>query len=463
MFMRSYLAFSFSVILSGAALTERALAETANNTISVDQSDFTLLTIYPDTTLVRQRFTVSPSDEGLIQVKGMPSDWLEDSLELDFRDGSISQLPEKLWWYRGGLDRDSLYRKLVGKGVELVGGGLNVSVQGTLLTYDRGIALVQGSNGRQYLVDMQDAQGFRIVARETVFTEKDYQPVLNAEFSQKSISGNLRLAYSTPSISYNSHYRLTLEQKSKARLELKTLLSNNTDTDYSNAKIRLVSGDSGTMPGFARKEMMLDAVASRGQGNYGQRVGEVLVSTLPDSTALPAHSSQQVSLHSQNNLNLEKLYVLDVYGRSYGGRGQMLERPRLTYRFKVTDDLPAGQVRMFEEGPDGSLVISGNAWMPQTTSGDMARLTMGEALAVRIERERIEGQQKANNELSVQWQTTVYNDRNEDITVLLAERDRNLLKLDNVTNAELDSSSVLRVNVAAGEKKTISYSSLYSR
>ena len=208
---------------------------------------------------------------------------------------------------------------------------------------------------------------------------------------------------------------------------------------------------------------MLDAVAGRAQSNYGQRVGEVLVSTLPDSTALPAHSSQQVSLHSENNLNLEKLYVLDVYGRSYGGRGQTLERPRLTYRFKVTDDLPAGQVRMFEEGPDGSLVISGNAWMPQTTSGDMARLTMGEALAVRIERVRIEGQQKANNELSVQWQTTVYNDRDEDITVLLADRDRNLLKLDNVMNAELDSSSVLRVNVAAGDKKTISYSSLYSR
>ena len=237
MFKRSYLAVSLSVVLSGAAL-----AETADKTVSVNESDSTLLTIYPDKTLVRQQFTVTPSDKGLIQVKGMPSDWLEDSLELDFRDGSVSQLPEKLWWYRGGLDRDSLYRKLVGKGVELVGGGLNVSVQGTLLTYDHGVALVQGSNGRQYLVDMQDAQGFRIVARETVFTEKDYQPVLNAEFSQKSLSGNLRLAYSTPSISYNSHYRLTLEQKSKARLELKTLLSNNTDTDYSNARIRLVSG-----------------------------------------------------------------------------------------------------------------------------------------------------------------------------------------------------------------------------
>ena len=458
MFRCSCLALLLSVTLAGVASGENSTA-----LIDVDQAENTLLTIYPDKTLVRQQFPVTPADNGLIQITGLPADWLEDSLELDYRSNNVSQLPDKLWWYRGGLDRDSLYRRLIGRPVELVAGGLNVSVQGTMQTYDQGMALVEGSNGRQYLVDFQDPQGFRIVSRDIVFAKQDYQPVLNAEFGQTDLSGKVRLAYSTPSIRYSSHYRLTLEQKNKARLELKTLLSNNTDTDYKNARIRIVSGDTSNMQGFARKEMMLDAVAGNAQGHYGQRVGEVLVSALPESTTLPSYSSQQISLYSDNGLELEKLYVLDVYGHSHGGRGQTVERPRLTYQFKVTDDLPAGQVRMFEEAPDGSLVVSGNAWMPQTTSGDRARLTMGEALAVRIERVRIEGQQKANNELSVQWQTTLYNDRSEDISVLITDRDRNLLKLDNVINAELDAPSVLRVNVPSNSKKTISYTSLYSR
>ncbi|OED45700.1 hypothetical protein ACH42_04775 [Endozoicomonas sp. (ex Bugula neritina AB1)] len=458
MFKRSFLMLALSV--SGFCM---ASSETQKATVSVNDADSTLLTIYPDNTLVRQQFTVSSSDDGIIKIKGMPSDWLEDSLEVDYRDKTISQLPEKLWWYRGGLDRDMLYRKLVGKGVELVGGGLNASVQGTMLTYDKGMALVQGSNGRQYLVDLQESQGFQIAARETVFIEQDYKPVLNAEFISKTVSGKLRLAYSTPSIRYNSHYRLTLEQKDKARLELKALLSNNTDTDYSNARVRLVSGDSGSVSDYGRKGMMLDATAGKVQSHYGERIGEVLVTTLPDTTTLPAHSSQQISLYSENYLSLEKLYALDIYGRSYGGRGQALERPRLTYRFKVTGDLPAGQVRMFQEGPDGSLVVSGSSWMSQTTSGDMARLTMGEALAVRIERVRIDSQKNANNELSVQWQVTVYNDQSDEITVLLSDLDRNLLKIDNVRNAELDSSSALRVSVPAGKKRIINYSSRYSR
>lgn len=455
--------YSSLLLFCAVALASTLSADVHKEVVNTRQADSTMLTVYPDRTLVRQQFNAEPSDAGQMTIKGMPLDWQEDSLELDFRDKTISQLPDKLWWYRGGLDRDTLYRKLIGRGVELVGGGLNASVQGNMLTYDRGMALVQGTNGRQYLVNMQNSQGFQIAAREAVFTEKDYQPVLNAEFSQKPTSGNLRLAYSTPSIRYSSHYRLTLEQKNKARLELKTLLTNNSDTDYSDASIRLVSGDSNTNAGMARKERMLDAVAGHAQGHYGQRVGEMLVSTLPDTTSLPAYSSQQISLYRENSLDLEKLYVLDVYGRSYNGKGQALERPRLTYRFKADNDLPSAPVRLFQEAPDGSLVISGNAWIPQTTSGDMARLTMGEALAIRVERVKMDGQKYVNNELLVQWQATVYNDSDDDIILLLSDRDRNLLKLDNVINAELDSSSVLRVAVPASDKKTISYSSLYSR
>lgn len=434
-----------------------------NPVINTATAQFTQLTVYNDNALVRQQFELDDLSEGLITLQGLSSDWMADSLELDFRNDSGTYHPAKIWWYRGGLDRDALYRKLIGKPVELMGGGLAVTVQGTLLTYDRGMALVQGSNGRQYLIDLQDPQGFRVVARDQVFDEIDYQSQLKADFASQVPSGKLRLVYATPSIRYSSYYRLTLEKDSEARLELNALLSNNTDTAFNDVKVRLVSGDASALSGFARKEMMMDAAPQAGSVSYGERVGEVLVSTLPGDTSLPAYSSQQVSLYNENQLNLERLYLLEVYGRSFGGRGPTLERPRLSYRFKVKDDLPAGPVRLFEEGPDGGLVISGNAWMPRTTAGDMARLTMGEAQAVRVERHRVDSQQKSNNELFVQWRTTVYNDRKDDVVLLLADRDRNLLKLDNVAGAGLDDNFVIRIHVPAESKKTISYSSQYSR
>ena len=458
MFRQSLLGFAVAALFAG-----QPQASGQAQVINTNNARSTMLTVYTDKTLVRQQFGLPDMGQSVITLQGLSPDWQADSLELDFRNDRGSFTPQKVWWNRGGLDRDTLYRKLVGKPVELLGGGLNVAVQGTMLTYDHGLALVQGNNGRQYLVDMQDPQGFRLVARETAFDEEDYQPRLQADFGDQTPAGDLRLAYVTPSVRYSSHYRLTLEEDSKARLELNALLNNNSDIDYSNVRVRLVSGDSSALPGFARKEVMMDMAAQAAPGNQSQRVGEVLVSSLPETTILPPYSSQQVSLYNESQLELEKVYVLDVYGRSYAGRGPALERPRLSYRFKVNNDLPAGQVRLFEEGPDGGLVISGNAWMPRTTAGDMARLTMGEAQAVRVERHRLDSQQKAGNELFVQWQTTVYNDRRDEIVLLLADRDRNLLKLENVTGAGLESTFVIRITVPPESKKTISYSSLYSR
>ena len=458
MHIRLFMALGLSVMISAYAS-----AEMEGATVSVGEADSTLLTLYPNKTLVRQRFSVKPSGDGFIRIEGMPTDWLENSLEVDYRDNNKSQLPEKLWWHRGGLDRDVLYRKLIGKNVEVVGGGLNVPVLGTLLAYDRGVALVQGNNGNQYLVDIQDAGGFRVIPRDSLFTEADYQPFLHIGFGKKTVSGHLRLAYSTPSLRYSSHYRLTLEQKGMARLELKMVLTNNTDTDYNNARVRLVSGDTGAPPAYAREMVMFDAVSASPKAGYAERVGEVLVSALPDTTNIPARSSQQVSLYSENSLKLEKVYVLDTYGRSWSSSGQALERPRLSYRFKVADDLPAGAVDIFEEDPEGNLMISGHAHLPQTTSGDTARLTMGEALTVRVERSRVDRSQKNGNELIVQWQATIYNDQNESATLLLADHDRSLLRLDNVTNASLEAPSVLRVKIPAGDKKTISYSAVYNQ
>ncbi len=458
------------VLLLAAILSSNTMGDSPEGKVTVDQSHTSSLTIYNNKTLVRQQFDVQPAPGGVLIIEGMPSDWQENSLELDYRDGRNTQPAEKLWWYRGGLDRDRLYRKLVGNTVELIGGGLNVSVQGTMLTYDRGMALIQGNNGRQYLMDLQDPQGFRIAARETAFVEKDYMSLLMANFGKATPKGILRLSYITSSVHFSSNYRLTLSgtmnDKEQARLELNTLLTNNSETDYTDSTIRLVSGDTGTASGFAHKsrEMMLDSAASlRQQDNHGERVGEVLVTRLPDSTVIPARSRQQLSLYKEDNLKLERLYALDTYGRSFAGRGPSLERPKLTYRFKAGADLPAGQVMMYEEDSEGGMVISGTAWLPQTTSGDMARLTMGEALAVRTERHRIDSQQLSNNELVVNWKVTVHNDRKEGITMLLNDRDRNLLRLENITDAELDGASVLHISVAAETSKTFYYSSIYSR
>ncbi|KEQ17743.1 DUF4139 domain-containing protein [Endozoicomonas numazuensis] len=453
-----------SAIVLSALNVNMVLADEQVGRVEVSHAKSTGLTLYPDRALIRQQFKVIPGPEGTLIVEGMAHDWEDDSLELEYMKGKQGLVPDSLTWQRGGLDRDRLYRRLVGRSVELMGGGLNVPVQGVMLSYDSGMGLVQGSNGRQYLVDWNDPEGIRLAAREQVFLEKDYQARLMARFPELDGTDQLRLSYITPSIRYSSHYRMTLDDEGKARIELTALLNNNTETDYSNADIKLVAGDMGRPNvGYARKMVMMDAAAGALPNQESQRVGELMVTPLPkDKTKLAPFSWQQITLYKDDQLVLDQYYQLDVYGRSYSGRGSELQRPRLNYRFKADRDLPAGEVKILESSQDGTVIISGNAMIPQTTKGDYARLAMGEALAVRVERIRLDNQQREKQLIS-RWQATVFNDSDEAVTLLTTDRDHSLLKLEDVKGGNLEKTDTIKVKVPAKGKKTFTYTSVYSR
>ncbi|MBO9481470.1 hypothetical protein [Salinisphaera sp. G21_0] len=449
------------LLVSGFVIT-RASGESLPGKLNVEQPQSTVVTLYSDKALVSQRFNAQPDGQGSLKIAGLPINRLDGSLNLEYIDGDTVYRPEDVFWYQGGLDRDNYYRNLVGKNVELFGGGLNVAIQGKLVSYQQGVGLVEGNNGRQYLIDYHDPQGLRILSQASSETQGENLKYVRADFGQQSVSGPLKLSYITPQLSYDSHYRLTLLSHNQGRLELKTLLTNSANINFDQATIRLVAGGEGGVDEFYQQSRMLKASAMADTADYGERVGEVLLTTLPKGTVLPANSRQLMDLFSEP-LHLEKLYTLDVYGRSTGGRTVTAERPRLTWKFEAPLDLPPAQVRVYEQDPDGGYIISGHSWLPKTTAGDNAWLTMGEALAVRVERNRVDVEQKSSKELVVKWQVTVSNDQQDSITLLLRERDANLIKLDSVRGATLEKPDLLRVEVAAGTSKAIHYTAKYRR
>ena len=432
--------------------------------VNISDAETTSLMIYQDQALVRKKLAARPDDMGILQITGMPDEWRYDSLELDYQLASGSLAPRQLGWQFNGSSRDVIYRSMVGKSVELLGGGLNVPVQGTLLSYRSGLGLVQGTNGRQYLVDWDDPQGIRIAVRDALANDIQIQSYLYAAFNPGDLDKigehPLRLSYLTPQLRYSSHYRLTLEDRGKARIELDGLLINNTDSTYDGTDIRLISGDTGRRINYARsRQVVMEAAPAMDAG--AERVGEMLVQSLPQGISLPAYSKQQVSLMRKDPLILEKIYTLDVYGRSRTGRNAVLERPRLSYRFKTDTDLPAAVVKMYEETSDGHLVISGESWLHQTTAGDYAHLSMGEAQAVRVERTLTESRQQ-DKALVSQWNVVLMNDQDEAVTVVLMDRDSGLVKISEVKGATLEGQRNLKVKVPAKGKIQIGYHARYT-
>lgn len=454
MFKRSLLA----LLLSGVGVAQ-ASDGTTEGKLNVNQAKSTVVTLFTDKALISQNFDIRPDETGRLEIAGLSINQLDGSLNLEYIDGETIHRPEQVLWYQGGLDRENYYRSLVGKEVEVFGGGLNTAIVGTLVSYQQGIGLVEGSNHRQYFIDYHDPQGLRILSLEPLQGQDKSLNYLIANFGQQSANGALRLSYITPLLNYDSHYRLTLLSDHQGRLELKALLANSSGTHFNDARIRLVSGGEGGVPGFFLKTRrpevsMADAV------EYGERVGEVLLTTLPEDTALLAHSKQLLDLFSKT-VHLEKLYTLEIYGRSTGGRASMTLRPRLTWLFAAPLDLSPALVRTYESDPDGGYVISGHSRLAKTTVGDTARITMDEALAVRVEFSRLDAEQKGLKELLVKWQATVFNDQQENITLLLTERDSNLLRLESVTGGILEEPDQIRVEVAAGAKTAIEFTARY--
>ena len=213
---------AFALIIGLASLPCWANPVT-DGQVNINSSRASNVMLYPNKALVTHQLSALPDDQGQLQVLGLPWQWNNDSVELGYFSSGSSKLsdvvPSTLVWQPGGLDREVVYRGLVGKSVELMGGGLNVPVQGTMLSYHDKLALVQGSNGRQYLVDWNDPQGIRLAGREAILAESHMTPSITAHFSasetRKLDADALMLSYVTSAIHYNTYYRLNLTGKSQ--------------------------------------------------------------------------------------------------------------------------------------------------------------------------------------------------------------------------------------------------------
>ena len=460
------------------AINPFTAASAEQNTLNVADAESTTVTLYRDRALIHQHFnrqlSANLSANSALDINGIPTNGMDGSLNVEFRKDDQVIRPESIVWYQGGLDRDNYYRHQIGKPVDVYGSGLSTPQSGKLLTFDNGVGLVAGNNGRQYFVDYHDSQGLRMIAQEAPENQGQYLNGYRVNFGQQTTRGALTISYVTPSLSYNSHYRLNLNEANdnsgriksnrnpvKAQLSLTALLSNASSMNIGKADVRLVAGDS-TMSFSPMMMRNVEFVIANDAGNAAERVGEVLLTPLPKKMALPANSRQLVNLSSES-LTMEQYYILDNYSQNGSGNRLNAERPTVFWRFKAPVDLTPAPVRIYETDASGAEIIGAQSMMPKATDGETVWLPAGEALAVRVERSGAEMAQQDDKTRMVKWTVTVSNDRKETSTLLLRERNAGLVKLSEVKGAVVENTSQLKFEVPAGSRKTITYVATYQR
>jgi len=249
-------------------------------------------------------------------------------------------------------------------------------------------------------------------------------------------SKDFELTYLTGGISWNADYVLTLEEKTMmADLSAWVSLDNRSGARYENARLKLIAGNveraapKMTQPMMMRG-MMAMAADGRAEAFQEQNVFEYHQYTLKRPTTLMNNEKKQILFIQGGPVAVEKEYRADS-SSGYGqyDSSQKTKTPVGVYlRFKNTKKnglgmaLPAGVIRVFVKTADGSSQFSGENTIQHTPKDEEITLKTGEAFDLVCERRQSDYQQVSNQMSEAEWEITLKNRKESDVTILLSEQ-----------------------------------------
>ncbi len=261
------------------------------------------------------------------------------------------------------------------------------------------------------------------------------KPTLTWLYDNKSKKAHkLEVSYLTNNITWKADYVVVLNKDDTcADISGWVSLDNKSGATYRNARLKLVAGEVHRV-----KESMYDErVYSRalrekaGAAQFEEKAFfEYHIYDLQRKTTIKDKQIKQVNLLEATGARIQKELI--VYGmQSYFTkryRDQNPKQPVNVYiKFKNSQDnslgmpLPAGIMRLYKEDVDKSLQFAGENRIEHTPKDEEVRLKIGEAFDVVAERIQSDYKQITTRLHESEWEITLRNHKEKDITVGIVE------------------------------------------
>jgi len=304
-------------------------------------------------------------------------------------------------------EHTSLLKRFLGRPVDLVrygqDGKESERQHGILEVADPGDIVI--NVGGKYVIDPQG----NIEAPDTGIVTI---PQLSAEVDSPSKqSTDLDMTYLTRGLSWNADYVATLDPNSDhINLQVWASITNQTGTDFPNAKISFVAGSPNRAVADHRTRADGDfTIGTRSKTPYPASAGLITVPAAPTATgelyeyprtanaSIAQNQSNRVRMLAADKVAVHKDYSVRLPGlSSYGiyGYGYDNANPDQRYSatvaisFKNTEQnglgvpLPEGAVRVYEPNSGGSLKYTGAAEIPDTPQKAGVYLTLSNVFDV---------------------------------------------------------------------------------
>jgi hypothetical protein len=420
----------FTLILAlSAVLASYAQDETpARQTSLEDQTDVAITVYNNNLALVRDRRDVSLADgEVTLTFMDVAQQIKPETVSIKSlsNPGAIRILEQN---YEFDLISPSkLMEKYVGKEVQL----RSFSSESTFTTeiatllsvnerpvYQVGDAIHLGHPGSVVLPEIPD----NLIAKPSLIW------MLDSGDANQSIEAT----YLTSGIQWSADYVLTMN-KEETTMDIAgwVTLVNQSGAQYTDAKLKIVAGDVNIVQpdlkagGVAGRALAMEAAAMPDQESFA----EYHLYTIPRRTTIKQNQSKQVSLLGADGVKVAKLY--EFRGEEYFHSQRMPQalEQKVSAFLKFRNDeanalgipLPAGTMRVYQEDSEGMLQFAGEDRIEHTPKDEYVRLRLGSAFDVVGERVQKDFTKIANNVIESEYEITLRNHKESDITVDVVE------------------------------------------
>ncbi|GJQ60239.1 MAG: DUF4139 domain-containing protein [Candidatus Scalindua sp.] len=410
-----------------------AAAENRVTESSVDDQESVEVTVYnSDLSLIKDmRHVTLPKEEGELRFMDVASHIMPETVHVkSLNYPEAFSVLEQNYEY-DLMSADKLLDKYVGKKIKIVVWNKYQDRKEVVEA-----SLLSNNNGQIFKINDEiflGHPGIKILPEipENLIAK----PTLTWIYSNRGEkSHNLEVSYLTNNISWKADYVVVLNRNdSSADLSGWVTLHNESGATYTNATLKLIAGDVHRVKerfeerrGYMKAEMaMADAPQFKEKAFF-----EYHIYDLQRKTTIKDNQKKQIRLLVAVGATVKKEFLVNgnqgYFTRQYTGQN-LKQSVNVYVEFKNSKDnslgipLPAGIMRLYKKDEEESLQFVGEDRIGHTPKDEEVKLKIGEAFDVVAERIQTDYVKRSTNLHESEWEVTVRNHKEEDITIGIIE------------------------------------------
>lgn len=294
---------------------------------------------------------------------------------------------------------------------------------------------------------------------------------------------DLTLNYMTTGLSWNADYVAQISEDNKSmNLDGWVSLTNNSETEFKNANLKVVAGDvhlTHARP-IVRDGIYMDregamVMARNSVAMQEENIGDYHMYSLPRKTDIMPLQTKQVSLLNAQAVGIQKIYEFN--GRFKNRSETENQKPQIFVKFMNTKEnklgiaLPKGTVRLYQADKNGGMIFIGEDRINHVGNLEEVTLNMGTAFDISANSKRTATKEFKKYEDNLEkifqeetYQVVIKNGTKAPVTVVVKEfygKEWQILTENYPSQKENAETVKWEITVPAEGSKTLTYSVRY--